>query len=58
MKELGRIATAIAETGLHSHGLALFTQVGGLSPEEAKKICDDTQADINGRKVHAYNRRK
>lgn len=58
MKELGKIAAEIADTGLDSHGLALFTQIGGMSPEAAKDLCENAMVDVMGRKVHAYNLRK
>ena len=58
MKELGKISTAITETAFDSHGLALFTQFGGMDAEEAKRLGRLAHEDVVGRKVHAYNRRK
>lgn len=55
MKELGKIAVAIAETAFDSHGLALFTKFGGMDIEEARKLCRGGFEDVVGRKVHAYN---
>lgn len=58
LKELGKIGTAITETAFDSHGLQLFTSVGGIGAEEAKRLGRLAHEDVVGRKVHAYNRRE
>lgn len=55
-KEIGKILTHITETSFDAHGLALFTQYGGWSTEDAKKIARDCWDEVRGKKCHPYNR--
>lgn len=43
LKQAGMLQMVNAETLYHSYGLALFTRVLGMSPEEATKVCDEAR---------------
>ncbi|TGZ78045.1 S-adenosyl-L-methionine-dependent methyltransferase [Ascodesmis nigricans] len=54
-KRIGAINELQLTTGLEGHALMVFTQHGGMTSEEAKKLCADAVKDIEARKVHAYS---
>ncbi|TGZ79390.1 S-adenosyl-L-methionine-dependent methyltransferase [Ascodesmis nigricans] len=54
LKRLGWITLESATTGMEAYGHRLFTNLGGLSSEEAKKLIDDVVSTIKSGKEHVY----
>ncbi|CCX07700.1 Similar to Phosphoethanolamine N-methyltransferase 3; acc. no. Q9C6B9 [Pyronema omphalodes CBS 100304] len=55
LKELGRWAFITFKTGAAAYGLALLTRVGGITGEDAQRICNDAINTLNDWRLHVYN---
>lgn len=55
LKQIGATAMEVCKTGLEAHGLALMTQVLGLTPEVSKKVIDDAVDTMVSLKEHRYH---
>jgi hypothetical protein len=53
-KELGLWWGVVARTGFEAYGLALLTRALGMEVDEVKKLTGQCEAEVMGRKVHAY----
>ncbi|KAI5796435.1 S-adenosyl-L-methionine-dependent methyltransferase [Geopyxis carbonaria] len=47
--------SVVNNMALEAYALALFTRFGGLTQQEATKMCKDVAKVVLSRKVHAYN---
>ncbi|KAF8053742.1 S-adenosyl-L-methionine-dependent methyltransferase [Lyophyllum atratum] len=54
LKRIGQIVALNSATGLESYGMAPLTRYLGMKPEEVLAECASALADVNSRKVHAY----
>ncbi|KAI5842267.1 S-adenosyl-L-methionine-dependent methyltransferase [Tricharina praecox] len=54
MKRAGFIVSLNSATGFESYGMAPMTRFLGLSTDEVLTMCKNAQADVESRKVHAY----
>lgn len=53
-KEVGKWGLAMAEQGVFSYGMALFTRQLGMPVDEATQLCNNTFAEWCRRDVHSY----
>ena len=53
-KQAGAMNLLAGESGYHAYGLAVFTRVLGLTPEEANKVCDEALAAAKAMRCHTY----
>jgi hypothetical protein len=54
MKKIGAMTMFSSDSGTTGYGLALFTRVLGMSPEEALTICKKATADCRNKNYHVW----
>ena len=55
LKQVGAMCLLSADSGYHSYGMAAFTRILNMTPEEATKICDDAVKATRNKNFHGYN---
>lgn len=55
-KELGAYVMLSAESGFEAFGIGLFTEVWGMSLEEAQALITECKRNGRNRKIHSYSR--
>lgn len=54
-KKIGAYAALSAESGFEAFGMKLFTNVMGMSFEEAQALIAETKRNAKDRRVHSYS---
>ncbi|KAI5846699.1 S-adenosyl-L-methionine-dependent methyltransferase [Tricharina praecox] len=54
LKQVGAVALLSAPTGFHAYGMAVFTRVLGMDPEEADMVCKRATAAVMNKNNHIY----
>jgi hypothetical protein len=54
MKKIGAMVLLTADAGAEGYGLAMFTRVLGMTPEDSLALCQRTSAEIRNKNYHVW----